>query len=223
MSGAASAPEIQVLRRPVTVFHIEDDELWIGAVFRLVQQLSDFKWLGSAKTGTKGLGRCRELRPAVVILDLRLPDVDGFAILEGLCAHVVRPRILLLSCRDDDVTLFHTSSASVAGMILKGANFDADLRQALTAIAAGSRYLSADVREKASRFRSDPNAYYKFLSEREVGVLKLIASGFSDDEVAEMLGLGCATAHSHRQKIMAKVGVHSSTKLMAWAREKGFI
>jgi DNA-binding NarL/FixJ family response regulator len=107
-------------------------------------------------------------------------------------------------------------------MLFKSHEFDRELWTALDAIADGRRYFSGTVQAAARRVRMQPNAFLKILSGREIDVLKLIASGFADHEIAAILAIGGSTVCSHRQRIMAKIGVHSSAKLLLWAHEKGF-
>ncbi len=214
--------ESQGKPRRVTVLHIEDDSLWAVAIANTIGQWPQFRLVGTVPTGAAGIARCRELPPEIVILDLRLPDMDGFAVLEAIRARAVSPRVLFLTCRNDDFALNHTAADHIAGMLFKSPDYDRELRSALDAIARGGRYFSGTVQAVARRSRAVPDAFFKILSNREIDVLKLIASGFADHEIAASLAIGGSTVCSHRQRIMDKIGVHSSAKLVRWAHEKGF-
>lgn len=160
--------------------------------------------------------------PEILILDLRLPDIDGLGVLNAVRSGRLVPRVLFLTCRDDDVALHHTSAKNVFGMILKSKGFDTDLRAALKSISVGRCYFSATIQSKIRQFRTSPNAFFKLLSKREVEVLQLISEGQTDSEVAAIIGITEATAHSHRQNLMRKLDVHNSAGLQYWARERGF-
>jgi len=209
-------------RHRVTVLHIEDDPLWAKVTAHTISRWPEFRLVGTVLTGSDGIARCRELAPEIVVLNLRLPDIDGFEVLSTIRGLIPPPRVLLLTCRNDDVVLHHTTSPSISGLLPKSADYKTELRTALLAIARGGRYVSAAVREQAREFRSRPEAFFKLLTNSEIKVLQLIASGFCDAEIAAWLGTAEATAHSHRQRIMQKLEIHSSTELVLWALDKGF-
>lgn len=208
--------------RRTTVLHVEDCPLWAQAVADAIGRWPEFRLVGTVPLAADALTRCRELQPAIVILDLRLPDADGLTVAANLRAASPAPRILFLTSRIDEVALHHGTSTHVSGMLLKSQPFDHELRFALTTVAAGGRFLSRAAQQQATKYHRRPDSFSKILSDRELEVIDLIAAGLEDDEIAATLGLSVATAHCHRQRIMSKAGVHSSAKLAAWAREKGF-
>jgi DNA-binding NarL/FixJ family response regulator len=170
----------------------------------------------------EGLALCREKRPAVVLVDLGLPDGDGFQLAAQLKALVPAPRILLLSSRADDVTLFRAWSGPVEGLIWKSNRSIEHLQAALGALAAGRRFFPADVLAAVNRFRSSPNAFFKILSPREQSLIQSLVRGDSDENIAEANGISRHTVHSHRKSVMAKLGLHSLRDLIHWGAERGF-
>jgi DNA-binding NarL/FixJ family response regulator len=205
-----------------TVVHIEDDPFWAGFVGDLIRRLPKFRVGASVATGREGVERSRALAPDIVLLDLRLPDLDGFEVLAALAAQPRPPRVLLLSCRMDDLALSRLKFSEVAGMISKSPDMERCLLTGLEVVAGGGRFFSPEVQAALRRFQAAPDALHKILSVREQEVLRLIASGHTDAEIAAAIGIARATAHTHRQNLMDKVGVHTAAKLQLWAREKGF-
>jgi two-component system NarL family response regulator len=205
------------------IIHIEDDPLWSATVAGCIAGWSEFELVGSFPTGEAVLRACRELQPKVVALDLRLPDMNGIAVLDELNALPNRPRVLLLTCRADEVTLSRVRSGDAIGVVWKTMGFGTNLRQALGAAARGARHLCPQTKIALSRLSSAPDAYHKILSPREQELIPLLADGYSDAEIAALLGRSHETVHSHRKNILSKLGLHRTEDLVRWAFEKGFI
>jgi two-component system, NarL family, nitrate/nitrite response regulator NarL len=208
---------------PATVFLVEDDPYCADVVAQLLARWPEIHYVGCASTATGGLLECRACRPDIVILDLWLPDGDGYQIVEQLPEPGYQPRILLFTSRCDDVVLARLKLAGVWGLIWKGLGGADELRAALHALAHGRRYFSADVQEAAGTLRASADAYFKILSNRELSLIPFFATGASDGEVASAVGMSPATAHSHRHRIMVKLNLRRTVDLMQWAAHAGFV
>lgn len=217
------SPVLLAVPAAVSVFHVEDDPLWSATFAKAVSTWPEFRLLGSEATASAGIDRCRRLEPEVVVVDLRLPDMDGLAMISVLKALPRPPRILVYSCRRDEFALHQIATNGVEGMLWKSSDFERLLRPAIASVAAERRFFPAEVQEAIKRYRSSADAFHKILSDREQEVLRYAATGHSDAEIAAILGVSSATSHSHRANIMKKIGVHSTPKLMLWAQEKGFV
>jgi DNA-binding NarL/FixJ family response regulator len=156
------------------------------------------------------------------MLDLRLPDMDGIAAIDQLSELEPAPKILLFTARADDGVMLRLFRDPVAGLLWKSQASTQELPRALTTIAGGGKYYSADAQQAWQRFRAAPDSYFKILTATEIKLLPLCAQGFSDDEIAANLGCKTATAHTHRKNIMAKTGLHSQVELQTWALQRGF-
>lgn len=178
--------------------------------------------VGATESGTQAVEQIRELKPEVVVLDLSLPDLDGFTVIDRVLLAQPDLRILVLSSHCDDYTLFRVERAGVHGFIDKNTNTVETLREALLAIASGRIYFSAAFQEARLSRRSDPQSFTKVLSERERAVLSLIGQGLSDEEIGERLTLSARTVQSHRSNILRKLGLKNTPKLIAFAIEHGF-
>jgi len=206
-----------------SLLHIEDDALWGHTIRQFVQSWQEYRYLGVATTAAAGLALCHEKHPDVAIVDRQLPDADGFDLALSLANLPRPPRILVLTSRADEVTLFRAGQACVAGMLWKTGPVRELLRTALAEVIAGRRFFPPDVREAMRMVRSNPVAFFKILSGRELSLLPLLCEDGADDRVAAETGLSPATVRSHRQHIMAKLDLHRSADLIRWAAEKGFV
>ena len=207
-----------------SILHIEDDPLWGDAVRLVVESLAagvDYR-RGTTCVEARQLALAQS--PDIVLLDLRLPDGDGFGLLPDLHGAGGRSRILVLSGRTDDVALWRVMrDPRLAGLVWKTADLAAQLSAGLAALQRGHRYLAPDVLAAMRRLRADPQAFFKILSDRELGLLPALGRGLTDDELAAQTGLSALTVKSHRQHIMAKLGLHRTPDLIYWAIAHGFV
>jgi DNA-binding NarL/FixJ family response regulator len=206
-----------------SLLHIEDDVLWGRAVKQMVNTWQEVCHVGTATSAEAGIALCRTHQPDLALLGLELPDADGFDLALTLANFPRPPRILLLTVKADAVTLFRAGFAYIAGMVWKTGSIHDTLRCAVREILAGRRYFPENVRQAMRATRTDPAAFFKILSSRELSMLPLLCQGFTDVQIAEQNGLCPATIKSHRQHIMAKLNLHRTSDLIRWAAEKGFV
>lgn len=208
----------------LSILHIEDDPLWGDAVRLVVESLAAGVDYRRGATRAEGLRLAQAWTPDIVLLDLRLPDGDGFSLPQALQNAVGRPRILVLSGRTDDVALWRVMrDPHIAGLLWKNAELASQLPAGVAAVQRGHRYLAPDVQQAMRRLRADPHAFYKILSDRELGLLPALGRGATDEELARQTGLSALTVKSHRQHIMAKLGLHRTPDLIYWAIAHGFV
>lgn len=206
----------------MTVLHIESDFLWVSAIGQAVGSWSEVRYLGSSPNGRDGCRSCEQLLPDVVVMDLDLPDVDGLELANRIAITCPRTKIVALSTRSDESLYYRLCRNAISSLIWKSPRCVEFLRVGLGVIRLGGRYLPPAESLAVQRFRTSPTAFFKILSEREISLLPFFAQGASDSEIGLALGLSSATAHSHRQRIMAKLGVHRQMDLMRWASRRGF-
>lgn len=178
--------------------------------------------IGETDSGLAAIEMVSRLKPDAVILDLSLPDMDGFNVVDRIFKELPRTRILVVSAHCDDYTLFRVEKSGVHGFVDKNSNTVETLREALIAIEAGRIYFSAAFQSAKLARRSDPMSFTKLLSDRERAVLSLIGQGLSDDEIGERLDVSPRTVQTHRSRILCKLAIKGTPKLIAFAIEHGF-
>lgn len=178
--------------------------------------------IGETDSGRKAVEMILELGPDMVILDLSLPDMDGFNVVDRVLTLKPATRILVVSSHCDDYTLFRVEKSGVHGFLDKNSNTLETLREAMEAIDAGRIYFSAAFQAAKLARRNDPRSFTKVLSEWERAILSLIGQGLSDEELGQRLKLSPRTVQTHRSNILRKLDIKGTPKLIAFAIEHGF-
>ena len=181
-----------------------------------------FKVVGETGSGVAAVEMILEHKPDVVVLDLSLPDMDGFNVADRVLNSLPEVRILVLSSHCDDYTLFRVEKSGVHGFIDKNSNTVETLKGALTAIAEGRVYFSQAFEAARLSRRVDPRSFIKILSNWERAILCLIGQGLSDEEIGERLNLSPRTVQTHRSNLLRKLDLKGTPKLIAFAIEHGF-
>jgi DNA-binding NarL/FixJ family response regulator len=216
-----------VTGRRIRVLLADDHALVRQGFQRILDDEADMEVVGEAGGGAEAIELDARLEPDVVVLDMAMPEVNGLhAAIEILRHHPAR-RVLILSMYADEQYVRNAIDAGVSGYILKNA-LEVDLIRAVRALAEGGQYFSpelAEVAARRSREREAPASEdpYDRLSPREVQVLRLIALGHSNREIATMLGLSSNTVAVHRSNLMHTLGVHKAAELVLIAVRKGLV
>jgi DNA-binding NarL/FixJ family response regulator len=180
----------------------------------------EFEVLGEAADGAEAVRLARDLRPDVILMDLRMPGVDGLTAITELARQGIPTRVLVLTTYDTDSHVLPAIEAGATGYLLKDAP-RAELLRAVRAAAHGEAVLSPSVAARLmSRFRA-PGAGP--LSQRELEVLELVASGTTNREAAARLFITEATVKTHLLNIYAKLGVGDRAAAVAEAFNRGLL
>jgi DNA-binding NarL/FixJ family response regulator len=215
---------------PIRVL-LADDQNLVRAGFRvLLERGDDIEVVGEAADGAEAVDRARAARPDVVLMDIRMPVLDGLEATRRIAADelLTGVRVVVLTTFELDDYVFEALRAGASGFLLKDIDPD-DLRQAVRVVAAGNALLSPSVtRRLITEFAtrparaSDP-ARLAALTEREREVLGLVAGGLSNDEIGRRLFMSPATAKTHVSRAMAKLGVRDRAQLVVLAYETGLV
>lgn len=202
---------------------IVEDHLLFSDVLRTVCTRDlGHEVVGVAADGPAAVELVRRHQPDLLLLDLQLPGLDGFGVLEAVRRDAPRIQVLLLSSLCDAYTVYRAERARVKGFVDKNASTLEAVAAAIRSIAAGRVHFSdAFLAQKAAR-HADPGSFDKVLSDRECQVLELIGQPMSDREVADRLGLAVATVEKHRFNILAKLGCATTVELVRYAQDRGF-
>ncbi len=210
----------------IRVLIADDHAILREGVRALLQMSGDIEVVGEAADGREAIDRCRELQPDVVLMDIAMPGLGGLEAALEIKREGLRTKVLVLSQYEDREYVRRLLKAGVAGYVLKK-SAGAELAGAIRAAHRGGLVLDPEVARTAmdeaaapAPAEADP---YESLTDREKQVLKLVAEGKSNKEVADELGISVKTAMSHREHVMEKLGVHNRTELVRFAIRKGVI
>jgi DNA-binding NarL/FixJ family response regulator len=208
---------------------IADDHAIVRDGVRALLALSDdITVVGEAANGREAIELARRLRPDVILMDIAMPGLGGLEATIEIRKEDPQARVLVLTQYEDREYIRRFLKAGVSGYVLKKAA-GSELTAAIRAVHRGGLVLDPEVAREAMREQSgsasgggsaDP---YDTLTDREKQVLKLVAEGHSNKEVAEELGISVKTAMSHREHIMQKLDLHSRTELIRFAIQQGVI
>ena len=201
---------------------VEDHQMFREVIHKVC--VSDFGYdvVGEAGDGAEALRVILAEQPDLLLLDLHLPDTDGFTIIETVRKILPDLRIIAITSARGDYTLYRVERAGIDGFVDKNANSLESLHEAIKMVSAGKRYLSPSYEKAKAKRIANPSSFDKVLTERERVVLALIGQSLSDDEIATKLSISENTAATFRGRIMKKLNVHSTPKLIRFAIDQGF-
>jgi DNA-binding NarL/FixJ family response regulator len=205
----------------------------VRAGFRaLLDSRSDIEVVGEAATGAEALEQARALRPDVVVMDIRMPDIDGLVATRRITADpaLSQTRVLVLTTFELDEYVFGALDAGASGFLLKGGE-PADLVQAIRVVAGGEALLAPSVtRRLIDSYVSRPQPSSKTehdgldeLTAREREVLGLVATGLTNAEIAKQLHLSPLTVKAHVSRILMKLGARDRVQLVVIAYQAGVV
>jgi len=212
----------------IRVVLVDDQQLIRQGVRSLLGLTGDISVIAEASDGDDGIAVIRRERPDVVLLDLRMPKSDGVAVLKALQADAVLPPTIILTTFDDDVALLEAVRAGARGYLLKDVSLE-QLTAAIRDVAAGGTVIRPMVTERVMRGLEHVRREFDSLSppdpltRREVEILRLMAGGYSNREIASALGTAEGTVKNHASSILSKLGVRDRTRAVLKALELGYI
>jgi DNA-binding NarL/FixJ family response regulator len=208
---------------------IADDQELVRTGFRVVLDAEpDLEVIGEAADGFAALQAAETLRPDVVLMDIRMPNLDGIEATRRIASGDGAPRILILTTFDLDDYVYEALRAGASGFLLKDARAE-ELQQAVRMVAAGDALLSPAITRRLieSYTRRPPPTLHPAplaeLTPRELEVLRLVARGHSNAEIARELVVGDATVKTHVARIFSKLGLHDRAQAVVLAYESGLI
>jgi len=214
----------------VRVLLVDDQALFREALATLLDVRTDIAVVGEAGNGDEALRAAAELRPDVVLMDLRMPVLDGIAATRRLRVEQPGVRVIALTTFDEDDEVFAALRAGAVGYLLKDVS-SARLVEAILAAARDESVLQPSVAAKVvARFAQlpadpapQPQPFVVPLSDRELDVIRLLADGRSNREIAAALFLAEGTVKNHVTNVLAKLGARDRTQAALRARELGLL
>jgi DNA-binding NarL/FixJ family response regulator len=215
---------VALVEGPIRVLIMDDHAVVRSGLRLLLAREGDIEPVGEAGTGREAIFEARALNPDVILLDVVMPDQTGLEVLPALLHEHPDARILMLSMQDDPRYVHEAFAAGARGYVLKEAA-DTEVVAAVREVARGGRYVNPELgarlvsaeAEAQRRAETDP------LSARESEVLRLLALGHTNQEIAKELFISVRTAETHRAHIMQKLALQSRAELVGYALGQGLL
>jgi len=211
----------------VTVLLVDDEPLVRSGLRAVLDTQPDIDVVGEVDDGAEVVAAVRRLDPAVVLMDVRMPRIDGIAATERLMTAAEPPKVLVVTTFENDEYVYNALRAGASGFLLKRARPE-EIVQATRTVADGESLLfPASIRALVHSFGRAPSEQRaqvaSKLTEREQDVLRLMARGMSNAEIAGEVFLGVETVKTHVGSVLAKLGARDRTQAVIIAYESGFI
>ncbi len=217
----STTPKIRVL--------LADDHTILRAGLRMmIDAQPDIEVVGEASDGRQALAEAQRLQPDIVLMDITMPEMNGIEATRQIKRALDSTRVLILTMHENEEYLFQVLRAGASGYILKEAA-GAELISASRIVCSGRFYMSPSaqsmmVGDYLQRVRSgEERDSYSALTEREREILKLVAEGHTNNQIAERLVISPKTVDTHRTHIMDKLNLHSRAELVKYAMRRGLL
>lgn len=212
----------------IKVLLVDDHTVVREGLRYLLETEGDIKIVGEAHHGREAVQLTEKLRPDVVLLDIAMPFLNGVEAARQIAKICPETKILILSSYEDDEYIRKLIQAGVGGYLLKHTVAD-DLVRAVREVHKGNAYFSPSISKRLSNSwqlftEARPNGKVnEHLTTREAEILQLIAEGFANKQIADIIGISIKTVEKHRQAVMDKLGLHEVASLTRYAIEKGIV
>lgn len=206
----------------IRVLVVDDHPVVRAGVAGLLAAADDIDVVGAGATGDDAIALAAELQPDVVLMDLRMPGLDGDEATPRVLAAAPGCRVVILTTYESDDAILRAIGAGASGYLLKAAP-EEELLAGIRAVAAGEVALAPSVSRVLVRRAAQPVAPVPALSPRELDVLRLVAEGLSNRAIADRLYVGEATVKTHLLHVFAKLAVDDRTRAVTRAMELGIL
>jgi two-component system invasion response regulator UvrY len=208
----------------IDVLLVDDHDLVRTGIKKILSDVSGIRVVGEAGTGEDAVKICREAKPQVVLMDVKMPGIGGFEATRKLLRLDPDLKVLIISTVDNDVYPSRLLQVGASGYLTKGASMD-EMVHAIRMVHSGQRYISPEIANKlAFRHVNDQESSpFDGLSERELQVMIMITKGTKVQEIAEKLHLSPKTVNSYRYRIFEKLQIKNDVELTLLAIRHGLI
>jgi len=201
----------------IRILAVDDHPLLRKGIAALVNGEPDLKLVAEASNGGEALDAFRSHRPDVTLMDLQMPEVDGIDAIDRIRKEFPEARIIVLTTYSGDTQVLRALKAGARGYILKG-HVHKELLDAIRAVHAGQKRIPPDIAAELAEHTMDDT-----LTEREIDVLKLVAAGNANKQIADQLSIGEATVKSHVSSLLSKLGANDRSHAVTIGLKRGII
>jgi DNA-binding NarL/FixJ family response regulator len=224
---AVISPTLEATSRRLRVLVADDEALVRGGFAMIIDHQDDMEMVGEAVDGEEAVGMATRLRPDIALLDIRMPRLDGLEAARRILANGTLTRVVMLTTFDIDEYVFRAIEAGASGFLLKDVSPE-QLLASIRLVAAGEALLApAITRRLIKRFARElqrpASPRLEALTEREVEVLRHVATGLTNAEVAGRMSLSPATVKTHVARILSKLALRDRVQLVVLAYESGMV
>jgi len=211
----------------IRILIADDHTIVRSGVQLLLEGEPDMEVVGEALTGDAAVAMAEALQPNVILMDIAMPGLDGIEATRRITEKSPHIGILVLTMHRSDEHFFAMLKAGASGYVLKAAETN-DLLSAIRSVARGEAFLYPAMAKRLmqdylSRAPADEAPEISLLTPREKEILRLIADGYTNKEIAERLVLSPSTVHSHRNNLMRKLNLNTQHGLIQYARDRGWV
>lgn len=216
----------EVIKHKVII--AEDHAILRDGLKSLLTSSMDFEVVGEAEDGREAIKCVERLKPELIIMDLSMPRMNGMEAIREIKRVFKDIKVLVLTVHKDEEYILATFKAGADGYVLKDSSYH-ELMMAIKSVLRGKRYISPGISEKVlegyleGRERLKEKTSWETLTPREREILKLIAEGYKNKEIAEELCISVKTVEKHRSNLMEKLDLHNIQALTTFAIEKGLV
>jgi DNA-binding NarL/FixJ family response regulator len=207
---------------------VEDHQLFRDGLKSMLSKRDDIVIVGEAEDGITALKLVRKLKPGLILLDLSMPKMGGISVLKDVKRELPDTRVLLLTIHESDQYVLEAFEAGADGYCIKDSSRE-ELMMAIDSVLDGKTYISPGISDQvlegflSNRKRLKEKSSWDTVTQREREVLKLLAEGYTNKEIGDLLNISVKTVEKHRANLIGKLDLHTVAELTAYAIQNGLI
>lgn len=209
-------------KRNAGVIVIDDESIVTGMLSEWLTSKCGLLVLGTATSGPEGILLCKRHHPDLVLVDVEMPGMDGFAVAKQIIQDLPETRIIILTSHEDPYCIYRASRIGIHGYVDKRSSLKS-LEEAISTVRSGSCYFAGAFQSVRDSHLSRADAYFKLLTPREIAVMAMMVVGSSDQQIATQLDISPPTVATHRRNMRSKLGLHDDRGLITYAQRWGIV